>query len=105
MSTQRILTVAIFCFAAHQFTATAAAQTPSTSPPSQVPVVREEIEVVATRLPEVPHDVPMSVEVIGGDTLRAIGATNIRDALSLAAGVDVAPGGDAGPSGAVSEFW
>jgi len=67
--------------------------------------VKEQIEVVATRLPEAPHDVPVSVEVIDGDTLRAIGATNIRDALSLAAGVEVAPGGDAGPAGAVPEFW
>jgi len=56
-------------------------------------------------LPEAPHDVPVSVEVIDGDTLRAIGATTIRDALSLAAGIEVAPGGDAGPAGAVPEFW
>jgi outer membrane receptor protein involved in Fe transport len=68
-------------------------------------VVREQIEVVATRRPEAPHDVPVSVEVIDGDTLRAIGATNIRDALLLAAGVEVGPGGDAGPAGAVPEFW
>ena len=42
---------------------------------------------------------------MSGDTLRALGAGNLRDALSLAAGVDVAPGGDAGPAGSVPEFW
>jgi iron complex outermembrane receptor protein len=72
---------------------------------AQQPTYREQVEVVATRLPEAPHDVPASVEVIGGDTLRALGAMNLRDALSLAAGVEVAPGGDAGPAGSVPEFW
>jgi iron complex outermembrane receptor protein len=81
-----------------------AAQTAPSSPP-QLPVVREQVEVVATRLPEAPHDVPASLEVIDGDTLRAIGASNIREALSLAAGVEVGPGGDTGPAGAVPEFW
>ena len=83
----------------------ASAQPPSPDPKQQLPVVKEQVEVVATRLPEAPHDVPASIEVIDGDTLRAIGATNIRDALSLAAGVEVGPGGDAGPAGAVPEFW
>ncbi len=92
------------------FAAPGAAQTAQTgqtaqSLPPQLPVVKELVEVVATRLPEAPHDVPASVEVIDGDTLRAIGATNIRDALSLAAGVEVGPGGDAGPASAVPEFW
>jgi iron complex outermembrane receptor protein len=83
-----------------------AAQTTQNPPPPQPPiVVKEQVEVVATRLPEAPHEVPVSVEVIDGDMLRAIGATNIRDALSLAAGVEVGPGGDAGPAGAVPEFW
>ena len=84
----------------------ASAQPPAGSAATpQVPVVREQIEVVATRLPETPHDVPASIEVIDGDTLRAIGATNIREALSLAAGVEVGPGGDRGPAAAVPEFW
>ncbi len=74
-------------------------------PPSQTPSVDERIEVVATRLPEAPHDVPASIEVIDGEMLRALGATTLREALSMAAGVAVAPGGDAGPAGAVPEFW
>jgi len=100
------LAALVVCAAAHQFSLTAAAQTPSSTPSQPpAPVYKEQVEVVATRLPEAPHDVPVSVEVIDGDTLRAIGATTIRDALSLAAGVEVAPGGDAGPAGAVPEFW
>ena len=86
-------------------TADAAAQT-SPSAARQPPVaLNEQIEVVATRVPEAPHDVPVSVEVFDGETLRAMGASNLREALSLAAGVEIAPGGDAGPAGAVPEFW
>ena len=81
-----------------------AAQT-TQNPPPQPLVVREQVEVVATRLPENPHEIPVSIEVIDGDTLRALNATNLREALALAAGVDVGSGGDAGPAGAVPEFW
>ena len=106
MFKERVLTACLACAAGFQVPTTTAAQTPSSAaqqPP--VPAYREQVEVVATRVPEAPHDVPASVEVIDGDTLRALGATTIRDALSLAAGVEVAPGGDAGPAGAVPEFW
>jgi iron complex outermembrane receptor protein len=84
--------------------APAQAQSSQTSPAAPL-AVNEQIEVVATRVPERTHEVPVSVEVIDGDMLRAIGATNICEALSFAAGVEVAPGGDAGPAGAVPEFW
>lgn len=69
------------------------------------PVVIPPVEVVATRIAESPHEVPASIEVISGADLRARGATSLRDALSLAAGVAIAPGGDQGPAGAVPEFW
>lgn len=75
------------------------------APTQTAPVVREQVEVVATRLPLATHEVPAAIEVFSGETLRALGATNIREALSLAAGVEVAPGGDAGPASAVPEFW
>ena len=94
-----LLTSLTLCVAA---SSTRAAAQGANSPP---PPVKEQIEVVATRLPETPHEVPASIEVIDGDTLRAMGATTLQDALSLAAGVVVAPGGDAGPAGAVPEFW
>src|SRR5881392_1122601 len=63
------------------------------------------VEVVATRRPEASHDVPASIEVISGSDLRARGAKSLKDALALATGVAIAPGGDAGPASAVPEFW
>jgi hypothetical protein len=73
-----------------------AAQT-APSAPQQPVALNEAIEVVATRVPAAPHDVPVSVEVLNGETLHAMGATNLREALSLAAGVEVAPGGMPAP--------
>src|SRR2546430_17076586 len=70
-------------------------------PPQRIPTV----EVVGTRIPERPHDVAASIEVFSGDELRARGATSLKDALALAAGIAIAPGGDAGPASAVPEFW
>jgi iron complex outermembrane receptor protein len=77
----------------------------TTPPPQQPPVVQETVEVVATRIPEAPHDVAAPIEVITGEQLRDLGATTLKDALSLAAGVSIAPGGDGGPAGSVPEFW
>ena len=73
--------------------------------PKKSPVVIPPVEVVATRIPEAPHDVPASIEVISGDNLRARGVRSLQDALSLAAGVAVATGGDNGPASAVPEIW
>lgn len=73
--------------------------------PQQPPVVIPPVEIVATRIPEAPHDVPASIEVISGVDLRSRGARTLSDALSLATGVAIAPGGDAGPASAVPEFW
>jgi outer membrane receptor protein involved in Fe transport len=61
--------------------------------------------VVATRFPEATHDVAASLEVITGADLRARGITTLRDALSQAAGITIAPGGDAGPASAIPEMW
>jgi outer membrane receptor protein involved in Fe transport len=84
----------------------AAAQNSGQTAASQKPpVVTQQVEVVATRLPEAPDDVPAPIEVLSGDDLRNRGATTLRDALTLAAGVDISPGGDAGPASAVPEFW
>src|SRR5207253_2507813 len=54
---------------------------------------------------ETPHEVPAAIEVFSGEELRSRGAVMLKDALALAAGLEVAPGGDAGPAGAVPEFW
>jgi outer membrane receptor protein involved in Fe transport len=82
--------------------------TPQSATPLQAPqpaVVTERIEVVATRVPEVPLDVPAALEVLTGQDLRNLGATTLHDALALSAGVEVAAGSDTRPAGAVPEFW
>jgi iron complex outermembrane receptor protein len=73
--------------------------------PQKPPVPIPPVEVVATRIPEATHEVPASIEVITGDDLRARNATSLREALALATGVAIAPGGDGGPASAVPEFW
>ena len=85
-------------------TAATASQSSAQGNP-QPPVVIPPVEIVATRIPEAPHAIPVSIEVISGADLRARGAKSLSDALSLAAGVAIAPGGDAGPASAVPEFW
>ncbi len=82
----------------------AAAQTPP-SPPPQPLVVQQYVEVVTTRVPEAPEEVPAAVEVFGGEELRVRGMTDLRGALALATGVDIAPGGDSGPASSVPDFW
>ncbi|MGE3189236.1 MAG: TonB-dependent receptor, partial [Vicinamibacterales bacterium] len=68
------------------------------------PTVEARVEVIATKLPEAPDEVPAAVEVITGEELRARGVTTLREAFAFSAGVDIAPGGDSGPAGAVPEF-
>ena len=82
---------------------TTAAQTGSST--QKVPTVHEQVEVTATRVPEDAEDVPAAIEVFSGEELRQRGARDLRGALSSAIGVDVAPGGDAGPAGYVPDFW
>jgi len=81
------------------------AQEPTDSDNEETPSVAETIQVTATRVPEDVEGVPASVTVISGDELRARGATDLPRALSVAAGVSVAPGGDSGPAGSVPELW
>jgi iron complex outermembrane recepter protein len=81
-----------------------AQDTPST-PTQKLPTVHETVEVTATRLPEDPATVPAAIEVFSGDELRARGVRDLRSALAFATGVEIAPGGDAGPASSVPDFW
>jgi outer membrane receptor protein involved in Fe transport len=81
------------------------AQEPGDNENEETPSVAETIQVTATRVPEDVEGVPASVTVISGDELRARGVTDLPHALSIVAGVSVAPGGDAGPAGSVPELW
>ena len=63
------------------------------------------VEVTATRFPEDPAKVPASITVLTGKELADRGATDLRSALALAAGINIAPGGDSGPASSIPEFW
>ena len=63
------------------------------------------IEVTTSKLAEPVDQTPAMITVIDGDELRARGVTDLRTALSLVAGVDIAPGGDVGPAGSVPGLW
>lgn len=78
-----------------------AAPSPTPAPPTYA----ETIQVTATRIPEDVDDVPDSVQVVTAQELRDRGATDLKSALALLAGIDIAPGGDAGPASSVPEFW
>jgi iron complex outermembrane receptor protein len=71
----------------------------------QAPAPSAVVQVTATRFPEEAAKVPASVTVITGDELRDRGATDLRTALSLAAGIHIAPGADGGPASSVPEMW
>ncbi|MDQ2861625.1 MAG: TonB-dependent receptor plug domain-containing protein, partial [Pseudomonadota bacterium] len=72
---------------------------------AEAPTTVGEIEVTATRTPELADRVPAYITVIRGEDLRAHHITDLRTALSGVAGVEAPPGGDAGPASAVPSFW
>ncbi|MEO5558638.1 MAG: TonB-dependent receptor [Dokdonella sp.] len=69
------------------------------------PQTLEPVEVTTSKIPVALSDVAANVSVVSGDELRARGATDLRTALSLVAGVDIAPGGDGGPASSVPALW
>ena len=83
--------------------ASAAAQAPQPTPAP--PAYTETLQVTATRIPEDVDQVPASIQVITTEELRDRGATDLKSALALISGVDIAPGGDNGPASSVPEFW
>ena len=85
--------------------AAVSAQTTPAPSPSPSPSRSEYVEVVATRVPEAPDEVPAAIDVVSGDELGDRGATDLHSALGLLSGVDVASGGDNGPAASVPEFW
>ena len=65
----------------------------------------ENMTVTATKLPEEVDSIPAMLSTVSGDELRARNAEDLRQALSLVAGVDVSPGSDEGPGGSVPALW
>src|SRR5215475_8028808 len=88
-------------FRADAQTATDVSQAQNTTSPEIAEPFRVSVQVTATRFGEPIQQVPGAISVVTGDEIRARGATNLRTALALLGGVSVAPGGDAGPAGAV----
>ncbi|HEU5180827.1 MAG TPA: TonB-dependent receptor [Candidatus Polarisedimenticolia bacterium] len=75
------------------------------TPIKVTPVLSESVTVIATRVPEPSSEVPASVTVVSGEDMVNRGARDLQGALSQAVGLDVAPGGDAGPASSVVEMW
>src|SRR3989442_13407086 len=65
----------------------------------------EHVQVITSKVPETTGTTPASVTVITGDELARRGAYDLRSALLVVAGIDIAPGGDGGPGGSIPEFW
>ena len=70
-----------------------------------MPTAEERVEVTATKYEDDPDRLPQSMTVVSGQDLRDRGATDLRSALALVAGVDIAPGSDSGPASAIPEMW
>lgn len=75
------------------------------APQQKLPTVQQTVEVTATKLAEEPMEVPVAIQVLNGEELRGRGARDLRDALFLSTGVEIAPGGDAGPASSIPDFW
>ena len=65
----------------------------------------ESLVVTATKMPGELESLPAMVTVVDGEEARSRGARDLRTALALVAGVDIAPGGDGGPASAVPGMW
>jgi iron complex outermembrane recepter protein len=65
----------------------------------------ELLVVTATKMATDLESLPAMVTVVDGEEARARGARDLRTALALVAGVDIAPGGDGGPASAVPGMW
>lgn len=63
------------------------------------------VEVTTSKLPESIDTTASMISVVSGEDIRARGAVDLRTALGLVAGVEISPGGDAGPAGSVPGLW
>jgi iron complex outermembrane recepter protein len=61
----------------------------------------EDVQVTASRFRQQVQDVPDSLAIVRDADIRARAAVDLRGALALVGGVEVVPGGDAGPAGAM----
>ena len=64
-----------------------------------------QVEVVSSKIPVFLDASPAMITIVSGQELRDRNARDLRTALSLVAGVDIAPGGDGGPASSVPGIW
>jgi iron complex outermembrane recepter protein len=72
---------------------------------AEEPATLGPVEVTTSKIPLAVDTVAANVSIVSGEELRLRGATDLRTALSLVAGVDIAPGGDGGPASSVPALW
>src|SRR5262245_32113546 len=104
MSTYKSAALFLFVMAMSPSLLAQTAAMPQGAQPSQSetpPTFQDTVQVTATRFGEPVAEVPGSISVVSGNEIRSRGATDLRTALALLGGISVAPGGDAGPAGAV----
>jgi len=77
----------------------------ATGPDENAVLELSPLQVTATRLAEPADRIPASITVISGEELALRHAYDLRSAMALVAGVDIAPGGDSGPAAAVPGMW
>ena len=63
------------------------------------------VEITTSKLAKPAELTPGMLTVVSGQDMRDRNVNDLRGALSLVAGVDIAPGGDAGPSASVPGMW
>lgn len=68
---------------------------------ANAPFGLDAVQVTATRFGDTVEEVPASISIITSEELKARDVNDLRTALSLLGGVNVALGGDAGPRGAL----
>lgn len=69
------------------------------------PTALSPVEVVSSKIAAPLDSSPAMITVISGKELADRNVRDLRTALSLVAGVDIAPGGDGGPASAVPGLW
>ena len=72
---------------------------------ADAPTTVSPVQVTATKTETPVDEAPSYMTVVDGADLRARGATDLRTALALVAGVESPAGGDAGPASAVPSFY
>ncbi len=75
------------------------------SSPATIAGSLDSIVVTATRIAEPLDRIPADISMVSANELGARDVWDMASAMSLVAGVDAPPGGDAGPSSAAPSFW